>query len=785
MHTLARETIVFPTQELAARMRPFARGLRTLWPLALLVCLAFALRWLPFRACFLSDEIRYLGTDTYDHMRRVFLLVEHFPWVHSMDFYLGYPEGAPNLWPPLFHLLLSSVSLVLGGGDPSAHTVETVGAVAPTVFGALCLVPVYYLGRGVFGRFAGLTAAAALAVLPAHLEQTMLGCPDNNGLEPLLAAALFLAAACALPSRLDASDPGSVRSFVKPGLLIGLTGWVALFTWRGSTMILGIVALYAFLEILVGIGLRRSPRWACLPFGIAFVAVAAATAPFVVLGTWGARPVLRFSVISWFHVLSFTGVGAILIAAALAPTRVVGSRALRLATFAACAASLLVFTLWLASPGLLGKEGAQLHRLLLAGGAVWGVSEYTGLAWQEGALSWSAPSGQLGWAYWTTPVILVAFATREVRAGLERPRRTLFVVWAAVLFCMSVPRTRFAPHAALAVALTLGVLAEAIFRVLSHRLRWRNVSSSLPGLALVALLLLPAFSQLPQLARGQFAVPVTADLFPALRWMRENTPATSHYMEPWQRPEYGVLAQWDFGHWISYLARRPAVATPWGDEIYGLEPQARFFLTEEPAEAERILEENRIRYVIVTNVLRYLGEFAKILGLPQDSYFKEVTRPDGRVIDVVGDAYPRLVSTRLYLNDGMPLRGPRDSPAVECMRLIYESRGLKKIIGLSGPVSRVKIYERVRGAILRGEATPRAVVRAEVELVTNQQRRLLWRTTTRASPVGRYRLRLPYATEDTSGAVRSLGPYRVLIEGRETRVVVDEAAVLQGSVLTP
>ncbi|MCK4910721.1 MAG: hypothetical protein KAR83_03715 [Thermodesulfovibrionales bacterium] len=52
--------------------------------------------------------VDFYAGDTYDHMRRVHLIVQNFPSLPSHNFYQGYPVGSPYLLAPGFDLMIAS-----------------------------------------------------------------------------------------------------------------------------------------------------------------------------------------------------------------------------------------------------------------------------------------------------------------------------------------------------------------------------------------------------------------------------------------------------------------------------------------------------------------------------------------------------------------------------------------------------------------------------------------------------------------------------------------------------
>ena len=95
----------------------------------------------------------------------------------------AYPDGIRNPRPPLF-----SMSVVVPGvlaHDLFGSVDDSVGFMfvwSTAFWGALTVIPVYFLGKEVFGRRAGLVAAFFLAVMPSHVQRSVLSNADHDSI---------------------------------------------------------------------------------------------------------------------------------------------------------------------------------------------------------------------------------------------------------------------------------------------------------------------------------------------------------------------------------------------------------------------------------------------------------------------------------------------------------------------------------------------------------------------------------------------------------------------------
>ena len=231
------------------------------------------------------------------------------------------------------------------------------------------------------------------------------------------------------------------------------------------------------------------------------------------------------------------------------------------------------------------------------------------------------------WTEFTTSLVLcllalpscISPAASRTGAGVR-----LLLLWALVSLAATFGQVRFAYYLAIGVALLAGLGADLLLGWLAptrtqvgatserevERVVWR-VAAWRTGVAasLALAMALPGVTVLARQARLQ--TPVTSDRFDALQWMRTNTPepfgdADAYYSSRVSQPsQYGVLAWWDFGYWVTRVARRVPISNP---RQSGVDDAATFFLADEPAQASQVLERVGVRYVMVDAILQAAPE---------------------------------------------------------------------------------------------------------------------------------------------------------------------------------
>jgi dolichyl-diphosphooligosaccharide--protein glycosyltransferase len=315
---------------------------------------------------------------------------------------------------------------------------------------------------------------------------------------------------------------------------------------------------------------------------------------------------------------------------------------------------------------------------------------------------------------------------------------------------------------------------------------------------------------------------------------------------------YGVLTWWDYGHWIETIAERPPVANPFQQAA----PFAAEWFTErDPERAEKLLDDwvqgkGPVRYVFIDDAIA-TGKFGAISVWAHSrnesrdvwadrDYRASATyqTSDGpKQLTTTGPEWEESMMGRLYDHDGNGLSHYRlvwEDPSyevigsasasdggIECLHESLPGRGcpagepskmafipqgtainIDRSDGSHDYVydtivaSRLKLFERVAGAHVRGKAAPGATVTigarvaVQAENVTPTRGAFDYSITGTAGPDGTFDIVFPYsnaafvAPKDggTSLSAHVVGSIVVSSPGSGQAVVtVPDAAVLRGA----
>ncbi|MBP1985602.1 oligosaccharyl transferase, archaeosortase A system-associated [Halolamina salifodinae] len=212
-----------------------------------------------------NGEVFFSGNDAWYHLRQTTYSVRNFPSVMPFDIWTGFPVGRfAGQFGTLYDQLIALVVLIVGLGSPSDQLIGKGLLVAPPVFGALAVVPVYLIGKRFGNRIAGLFGVGLLALLPgSFLQRTLVGTADHNAAEPFFMAlamvGLFGAVAAANRTMpvwevvyeeiVENRELGTIREpaiwSVLAGVLVGLFLWV----WPPAVFLVGVIGLFLVVSI--------------------------------------------------------------------------------------------------------------------------------------------------------------------------------------------------------------------------------------------------------------------------------------------------------------------------------------------------------------------------------------------------------------------------------------------------------------------------------------------------------------------------------------------------------
>ncbi|MBL7165108.1 MAG: oligosaccharyl transferase, archaeosortase A system-associated [Dehalococcoidales bacterium] len=666
----------------------FSPGLVTVVAVALLSGLAFFLRaYLPHDWVFAGDQVKFVGADAHYHMRLVDSLVRNFPTYITFDPYLYYPYGSTWPYMPFFDWLIAGSALLVGLGSPTLHTIEAVGAYLPAILGALTVIPVYFIGRELFGRRAGLLAAALIAILPGEfMGRSVLGATDHHAAEVLFSTVAMMFFIMALKSarhkRLSLTDLrnlnwAGIRRPLTFSLLAGVFLGVYLLTWIGGPLFIFIIFAYLVVQTIID-HLRGSATDDLLIVGVVTMLVA-----LLILLPFSPGTLLLMSiVIALVTPLVLNGV-----------SRLFSLRSIRPAYYPLAVLGLGVVgfvVLHFTNPSFVTSVLSRLS-IFSPSGVGLTISEVKPLLSVGDSFSFS-----LAWEVFTTGFFISFISLGMLVYLLVRrgeAHNTILVLWSVMMLAAALGERRFAYYYAINVALLAGYFSSWFLGWVDIR-KWvagegrpgkttgtvslaaSRIASGIGMLVVLFVVFVPNTGVPPAwngpttnvIEEARLLTPSDA-WYSSLSWLRDNTPDPfgdpDFYYELYEAPlpgkaydypesAYGVMAWWDYGHWITRIARRLPNHGPGGNWSY---PVALCFTAQEEAPANEIIDKLDSRYVVIdydtaTGKFHAMATFAGIS--PDDFRGIYYMEEDGKLLPIIFfyPEYFRSLSSRLYNFDG-------------------------------------------------------------------------------------------------------------------------------------
>jgi len=679
------------------------RPYRIILILSVFMILAFILRVLPFFVTRDQAFFPVFDTDTWYNLRQIEVMVHHFPQYDWFDPFTACPAGKMIDWGPLFPVIASITCIVTGAATRDA-IISAAGFVVPLL--ATLLVPLLFLiGKRIGGTMTGLTAAGLVAVISfPFFTMSSYGMVDHHVAEVLLTSIFFLVYLVTLGSVKDdpdlLTDRKALVRTVALSALAGLIFFLALVT--STTTLLALLVVAAF-TVIVGIADFRAGK-PSLYLGVLNLIFLAVAIVLLILSGVIREGGLSFSQYSPGLVLVLLAVMAGTLVMVAFSRLFSGFRQYLLGILALVAGAV---ALCLAVPLF---QAVALNAFdLIFGSSVFTVGVQETLPW-----SFSSAFGAFSVGIFLVAGGLLVLAYRLTR---RQDRELVFLaVWSILMLVITVRHQRFLSYFTINAALLAALCITEPFGWKDVRIPDRLRSLCLmapvkeeepalqkappPGkggkrkqpargvpavprappslktfIALLVLVIAIAFAGISMSQDFRFALgakdrEIPPDWLESLQWMSTHTPdpGVDYFGQYDSRTfsypptSYGVMAVWDAGHWITFLAHRIPITNPFQDNLAGAGGSAAFFLSDNETSANAIIAADRGRFVITdsgmavdrfTNLVPWVSGSVDIS--PYIKWFLVPERGDPSHLDTVhkfDDGYFQTLIVRLQSFDG-------------------------------------------------------------------------------------------------------------------------------------
>ncbi|PSQ40760.1 oligosaccharyl transferase, archaeosortase A system-associated [Halobacteriales archaeon SW_5_68_122] len=585
----------------------------------------------------------YRGNDPYYHRRTTEYVIRNYPFNMPYEVWTGFDTGTQvGQFGTIFDQVVATVALVVGLGDPSTETVTLVTVLTPPVIAVLCVPPMFHVGRRLGGRLGGLVGVLIMALTPgAFLFRSVAGFYDHHIAE-VLCTLLALVVAMRMLTVAQRDEPiyefvdtrefGLLKAPVAWGAALGAALALTMLVWPPALFLLGVFAIFLFVQLSLEFVKGHSPDHIAIPSVVASLVAGLLVVPFV---TTTELTTTELSILQPLLGVLVAGGAAFMAAVA----RLWEDRDLSRAGYpvgVAAVGGLAAGVVALVAPETFDFFVRQVRRVA-------GLGSTDTAATVGEAQSVDNPVRfffrNYGLAFYTALAGAALIGIRALLAERARAERTLVMVFTVLLVLFTLTQQRFDYYLVVGVAATNAYLVGVVFNFIDIE----NVRESVTNieayqvLVVIAILFVVAG---PLVVRPLVFLPGVVDVADgstdpgeyqdwedSLEWLSEETPeegeyaggseGTLDYYGDYERTddfeysdgEYGVMAWWDYGHYITYGGERVPVANPFQQNA---DQAADFLLADNESEAERILEEDtgegsETRYVMIDYKLGYAG----------------------------------------------------------------------------------------------------------------------------------------------------------------------------------
>nr|WP_292370582.1 oligosaccharyl transferase, archaeosortase A system-associated [Methanoregula sp. UBA64] len=633
-----------------------------------------------------TDILLLVGSDDplYNLRQVESLLANHFTyaWFDPMT---QYPNGTDIYWGPLFIYISGFACLIAG----AVTRPEIIGAClfVPPIMAAITVVLMYYVGKFCGDWKTGLLASGFTAIVSGQFfYRSLYGYFDHHIGEVLFSTLFCLAYIYLLISEKDAKiDLKDFASWKKTALLSVLAGiayLLGLFLMPTMIVFALIVVVFTVIQFVIN-SWRDTPSEYLLVSNAVIFSVA--IIGLVIFGFKASG--LSLATYSIAHVYAYLAIIAGTAALYLLARYLRGKAHIYYPLALLALAGIGAAILYVISPQIFD---------MLTGAAFQFFGQAPVTDTVQEARGWTTANA---WAAFNYGLILMigGFLVLLYRIFFKenRPHDTFVLVWSAVVLYSTCQHVRYeyylAINIALLSALCIGFVLELGWKDLLSLARGtapaaasEDVADEKKGkkqkkspkkspavtstqyivVALIAVLAgigcLFVYTSVTYsyTNASSGALMMNSDWRDSLVWMENNTPQTGvGYLTVYDKKSftypnssYGVMSWWDYGHMITYIAKRIPNANPFQAGVVGPDGSAAYFMATNESTADAILDHDGTRYII-TDVEMDSGKFWAMATWYNSTAAAAPYQMTVLVPDQTGTGYQSaLLNTDLYYN---------------------------------------------------------------------------------------------------------------------------------------
>jgi oligosaccharyl transferase (archaeosortase A-associated) len=596
------------------------------------------------------DILNVVGSDDpLYNLRQVEQMLHNFPQYAWFDAMTHFPKGDFIYWGPLFTYILTFMSMITGAA--TRPDIIFASLLVPPLM-ATVLVPVmYFVGKSCGDWKTGLFASGFIAVVSGqYYYRSFFGYLDHHIAEvffsTLFCLAYIWAIQVAKETHLDFKKSETIKKPVFLALLGGIAYLLGLFTMPTIVLFAMIVAIFTLVQFVIDFYRGQNGCYLLLVNGIIF---SLAILGLLLFGIKSPEQI-SLAVYSFGHVYAYLGLiggtAALYLLARLTPP------AKRYLYPLAIIGIGLLFSLvlYVISPAIFDLLISSFFSFFGQAAEVLTVQEARG--WDP----------DLAWATFNYGLVLMAgglavLAYKNIRE--EHPHQVFTLIWSLIILISTWQHIRYEYYLAVNVALLSGVVLSFVVDISwspslkylkgfltpspdqhkeqapvpdTKRERKRKKGGNKPeqqksykdatflllliGTTILALMFVYTSVNYSYTNAALNPIRMNQDWRESLEWLGNNTPDTGvdyfavYDQKTYRYPDqaYGIMSWWDYGHMITFIAKRIPNANPFQRGVAGDVGAAAFFMTTSEAAADSMADQLGTRYVI-TDIEMDSGKF--------------------------------------------------------------------------------------------------------------------------------------------------------------------------------
>lgn len=569
--------------------------------------------------------------DPLYNLRQVEQILVNFPnyaWFDPMSYF---PIGSPTNWGPLLPMIITIACLITGAA--TRPEIISVGLLIPPIMAMLVVVVMYFVGK-IFGDWkTGVMSAAFTAVVSGQFfYRSFYGYMDHH-----IAEVLFFTIFCLFymytilvskDIKIDLKDIHSYKKIILLSIITGVSYLIGLFVMPTIILFTMIVGTFTLIQFAIDVIKERSSEYLLLTNVIIYITV------IIGLLIFGIKsPTIDLITYSIGHVYAYLGL-------------IIGT------IFLYGVARYAIKTKWYYYPVIIALSGIistiiliivspQLYNLFVTSFIAFFGQQALSNTVQE-ARAWSIDNAWLTFNYGIILMIGGSLVMIYNNIRDEHPHQVFALVWSVIILFSTWQHVRYEYLLAVNVALLSAVCVCFIFeygksdiqRIIQSnnseiveedkknkkpkKNRRKNVNSTTNYLIIslvviiigISILFAYTSTSMNYTIASSGGMRMNPDWKESLEWMGNNTPDpgvdyyTIYNKDIFKYPSqsYGVMSWWDYGHLITYIAKRIPNANPFQLGVFGPDDKptgaANYFIATSENEGNRVLDNAKSRYIV-------------------------------------------------------------------------------------------------------------------------------------------------------------------------------------------